>query len=213
MSSAPPGSRPSKPARSGARRSWLLPIYVGVIAIAGILAWQVFDSRGDGGEIQTIEGEPDEAITAFWVDQGSPILVRSRELLPSILLDISEGETCLPTSDVAAARCPDIAESLATNLNALRALIGDARGVTPPADSSAEEWVDLQAAGLEQLAAFVERFQRLAEGGWERADAGWRLAAEEFGHSEDLLGASELQLAKMLGEVEPEQRNPFDATE
>lgn len=191
-------------------RSILLPFYVVVIVGSIIAIVAVVGPRFGGDDssefAQLVESSEVRAdVTSFWTEEGGPLVSRWRLLSPVVLTDIADGGTCIPSHDVAAARCPSIPDALAGHLPALQELITDARSYAPPADSTAPEWLALQIAGWEELHGQISQFSEIGRAGWD--DDAWRAAMVQYRET-DLLGAAERALGRMLLEVEPRERAP-----
>ncbi len=205
MTAAPSGARNESPARRG--RSWTLPLYVAVIAISGIVVWRVLAGGSDGASIGP---EPSDfvvnpAVSAYWRDDGRLLVARSRELLPGIAEDLSDGQTCVPSSLFPAVRCPDIPGELEESAATLEALIADARATSPPADSTASEWLRLQLVGWEELLVRLRLFAEIGRDGYD--EQRWDEAFAVYAES-DAFTQSERQLARMLAQVAPEDLAP-----
>ena len=195
---------PEASSSRGTRRSWLLPIYVAVIAISLIVVVRLLTSGDDEPVFQ--EREPDPEVTAFWVDHGRALVARWRQISPGLIQDVNDGGTCLPSLEAVAARCPELGSDLAAKLPAADEVVADAKAVTPPPDSSASRWLELQIEAWEGTIADMRRFVLIANDGFD--EPAWRAALADFQEASIERGAADLQMVEVLAEVPADVRNP-----
>ena len=178
-----------------------------VIAISGIVVWRVFSGGSDGASLGPDPSDfvVNPAVSAYWRDDGRLLVTRSRELLPEIAVDLSDGQTCVPSAEFRAIRCPDIPGELEESAATLEALIADARATSPPPDSTASEWLRLQLVGWEELLVRLRLFAEIGRDGYDEQQ--WDEAFAVYAEG-DAFTQSEQQLARMLAEVAPEDLAP-----
>ena len=190
----------------GRGRSWQVPLSVAVIAISVVAIWQLSSGLFDNDSTST-PSEPDQEITAFWVDSGRDLLTDWRNTSPEIVQDIATGRDCLQGEEFTAAVCPDLPQHYQDYRLRLGALVDRAAGLAPPPDSSAEEWLARMVSAWTALDSSLRTYAQLGRDGYERQP--W-LDHQASYRDEVVPGFTEAEfaLARMLGEVDPTMLSP-----
>ncbi|GMU42013.1 MAG: hypothetical protein AMXMBFR23_28790 [Chloroflexota bacterium] len=185
-------------------RSTTLPIFVAVILISAVAIFLAL--RGQfGGEPDPADVPADASVTAFWLETGGPMLREARDAGPEQVTDINDGQTCRPSEQVQAERCPSLPARYEEHALFFERLAGRARNAPPaPAGTSAEPWWTKQIEAWDAQAADFRRMAEIGRAGF--ADADWAPVIAGTMDGVRLQSEAEVLLGSMLLAVEPESR-------
>lgn len=178
----------------------MLPIFVALIAISVVVIVSTLGGwfEDDGGS--AVEADP--AITAFWVNEGGPLLQESRTFAPDMPQHVNDGQSCRPSEEIQGINCDDLPDLYESYAQSYEQFAATARSYSPP-EGLAADWWDQQIEAWDAFAEDLRGLREAAVNGY--GDEEWAEAVSAQRGS-DLQSEAELLLAKMLPYVEDSQR-------